>query len=247
MLRRLTGFIPIAHETPAIRLHPHRAARRHRHHRHPRRPPLPGAQGRQRRPATRSVALSNMRQIGAAFILYANDNSYMLPSRVDDSSGPDKWPAPPRPSTSATSASTPPVTTSRTGSPAASPAPRRSATRQQHQLHHERLQRPRHCMAIPPAVQIRINAFPSTSDIILLGTPLSQRRYPTARTTPSITWTSRSRPMATKTTSSTWLPSTAAPIISSPTARPSSSLKPLTRSLVRRHQPLRTTATASGA
>jgi len=37
-----------------------------------------------------TVALSNMRQIGASFILYANDNSYNLPSRI--SSG-NKWPA----------------------------------------------------------------------------------------------------------------------------------------------------------
>jgi prepilin-type N-terminal cleavage/methylation domain-containing protein/prepilin-type processing-associated H-X9-DG protein len=35
-----------------------------------------------------SVALSNIRQIGAAFILYANDNSYMLPGRVTS----NKWP-----------------------------------------------------------------------------------------------------------------------------------------------------------
>jgi len=36
-----------------------------------------------------SVELSNMRQIGAAFMLYANDNSYMLPARVTS----DKWPS----------------------------------------------------------------------------------------------------------------------------------------------------------
>jgi prepilin-type N-terminal cleavage/methylation domain-containing protein/prepilin-type processing-associated H-X9-DG protein len=36
-----------------------------------------------------TVALSNMRQVGASFSLYANDNAYNLPSRV--SSG-DKWP-----------------------------------------------------------------------------------------------------------------------------------------------------------
>jgi prepilin-type N-terminal cleavage/methylation domain-containing protein len=37
-----------------------------------------------------TVALSNMRQIGTGFILYANDNSYNLPSRITDG---DKWPA----------------------------------------------------------------------------------------------------------------------------------------------------------
>ena len=40
-----------------------------------------------------SVALSNMRQIGAAFLLYANDNSYALPARVTTASGQNKWPA----------------------------------------------------------------------------------------------------------------------------------------------------------
>jgi prepilin-type N-terminal cleavage/methylation domain-containing protein/prepilin-type processing-associated H-X9-DG protein len=43
-----------------------------------------------------AVALSNMRQIGAAFILYANDNSYLLPGRTEptpDNPNPDKWPA----------------------------------------------------------------------------------------------------------------------------------------------------------
>lgn len=42
-----------------------------------------------------SVALNNMRQIGAAFMLYANDNSYMLPGRaVSTDGGPvDKWPS----------------------------------------------------------------------------------------------------------------------------------------------------------
>ena len=40
-----------------------------------------------------TVALSNLRQIGSAFTLYANDNSYMLPSRVTTASGGDKWPA----------------------------------------------------------------------------------------------------------------------------------------------------------
>ena len=45
-----------------------------------------------------SVALSNMRQVGAAFILYANDNSYLLPSRTTGATvAPGtvgyKWPA----------------------------------------------------------------------------------------------------------------------------------------------------------
>jgi len=40
-----------------------------------------------------TAALSNMRQVGAAFILYANDNSYNLPSRVSGAAGGNKWPA----------------------------------------------------------------------------------------------------------------------------------------------------------
>jgi len=41
-----------------------------------------------------SVSLNNMRQIGAAFILYANDHSYILPGRASTQSGtqPSKWP-----------------------------------------------------------------------------------------------------------------------------------------------------------
>ncbi|MGA3171458.1 MAG: type II secretion system protein [Chthoniobacteraceae bacterium] len=41
-----------------------------------------------------SVSLNNMRQIGAAFILYANDHSYVLPGRVYTQNGaqPNKWP-----------------------------------------------------------------------------------------------------------------------------------------------------------
>jgi prepilin-type N-terminal cleavage/methylation domain-containing protein/prepilin-type processing-associated H-X9-DG protein len=35
-----------------------------------------------------SVELNNMHQIGVAFVLYANDNSYMLPARVNS----NKWP-----------------------------------------------------------------------------------------------------------------------------------------------------------
>jgi prepilin-type N-terminal cleavage/methylation domain-containing protein/prepilin-type processing-associated H-X9-DG protein len=39
-----------------------------------------------------TVALSNMHQIGEAFNLYTNDNSYALPSRVTTASGQNKWP-----------------------------------------------------------------------------------------------------------------------------------------------------------
>lgn len=39
-----------------------------------------------------TVALSNMRQVGAAFILYANDHSYQLPGRVTTTTGGSKWP-----------------------------------------------------------------------------------------------------------------------------------------------------------
>jgi len=40
-----------------------------------------------------TVALSNMKGIGTAFVLYANDNSYILPGRITTASGGDKWPA----------------------------------------------------------------------------------------------------------------------------------------------------------
>ncbi len=41
-----------------------------------------------------SQVLSNMRQVGSAFILYANDHSYILPGRVTAANGvvPNKWP-----------------------------------------------------------------------------------------------------------------------------------------------------------
>jgi prepilin-type N-terminal cleavage/methylation domain-containing protein/prepilin-type processing-associated H-X9-DG protein len=41
-----------------------------------------------------SVSLSNMRQIGSAFMLYANDHSYILPGRAAGQNGaePNKWP-----------------------------------------------------------------------------------------------------------------------------------------------------------
>ena len=38
--------------------------------------------GRAREQSKQIKCLSNLRQIGMAFILYANDNSYALPSRV---------------------------------------------------------------------------------------------------------------------------------------------------------------------
>ena len=54
-------------------------------------PALKGAVGSR----DETVALNNMRQIGVAFSLYANDNSFMLPSRSaaqPSQSSPDKWP-----------------------------------------------------------------------------------------------------------------------------------------------------------
>lgn len=40
-------------------------------------------------------AMSNMRQVGAAFMLYSADNNYMLPGRLSDAPNPNtpKWPA----------------------------------------------------------------------------------------------------------------------------------------------------------
>lgn len=118
-----------------------------------------------------SVALSNMRQVGAAFMLYANDNSYMLPARVTTASGQDKWPAllgkylsdlrvyassydknnwivRGLPSTSATSNQTNNTSFIMNG------------------------YNDLGAFGATP-VTIRINAFPSTSDIVLLGTPIT--------------------------------------------------------------------------
>ena len=36
--------------------------------------------------------LSNMRQVGIAFLSYANDNNYLLPNRVSDGANDPKWP-----------------------------------------------------------------------------------------------------------------------------------------------------------
>ncbi|HWB58322.1 MAG TPA: prepilin-type N-terminal cleavage/methylation domain-containing protein [Chthoniobacteraceae bacterium] len=45
--------------------------------------------------ANLTKAMSNMRQVGTAFMLYANDNSYNLPGRMSDASNQQtpKWPA----------------------------------------------------------------------------------------------------------------------------------------------------------
>ncbi len=122
-----------------------------------------------------SVALSNMRQIGVGFNLYANDHSYLLPGRAEPpagSNGPvDKWPAligaylndfrvfassydknnwiiRGLPSTSATSSSENNTSYIMNGYNDLGTFD-------------------------APNVQVRINAFPSTSNIILLGTPMT--------------------------------------------------------------------------
>jgi prepilin-type N-terminal cleavage/methylation domain-containing protein/prepilin-type processing-associated H-X9-DG protein len=116
-----------------------------------------------------SVALSNMRQIGVAFILYSNDNSYRLPNRVADGAGGDKWP----------------VLLSKYLSD-----PRVYASSVDTQNWIIRGLTPTQALSNnsnntsfimngyndlnaynDSSVQIRINRFPDTSDIILLGTP----------------------------------------------------------------------------
>ena len=45
-----------------------------------------------RRRAQQTAGLSNMRQVGAAFLLYAGEHDYQLPGRTRGQSGQDRWP-----------------------------------------------------------------------------------------------------------------------------------------------------------
>jgi prepilin-type N-terminal cleavage/methylation domain-containing protein/prepilin-type processing-associated H-X9-DG protein len=123
-----------------------------------------------------SVALSNMRQIGVAFSLYANDNSFMLPSRVMNASvsgttTASKWPVLLSAYLSdvrvyASSFDTQNwilrglTTTQALSNTANNTSFIMNGYNDLNTLNN-------------PGVQIRINAFPDTSDIILLGTPLN--------------------------------------------------------------------------
>ena len=48
--------------------------------------------GRARQQTDVVKTLSNMKQVGVALLLYANDNNYLLPNRVTDGSNDPKWP-----------------------------------------------------------------------------------------------------------------------------------------------------------
>jgi len=120
-----------------------------------------------------AVALSNMRQIGAAFILYAGENSYRLPNRTEaqpgDNTTPDKWP----------------LLLSKYLSDIrvyASTFDTKNWIRR-HLTQTQALSNDANNTSYimngyndmgayeTPGVQLRINAFPDTTNIILLGTP----------------------------------------------------------------------------
>ena len=123
-----------------------------------------------------SVALSNMRQIGAAFILYANDNSYMLPSRVTTASGGDKWPALLSKYLSDVRVYASSydiknwVASGLTSAQAISDTANNTSFIMNGYNDLGTMTNGGNTDA--PAIQVRMNSFPSTSDIILLGTPL---------------------------------------------------------------------------
>jgi prepilin-type N-terminal cleavage/methylation domain-containing protein/prepilin-type processing-associated H-X9-DG protein len=129
-----------------------------------------------------TVALSNMHQIGEAFILYANDNSYALPSRVTTSSGQSKWPG-----LLAQYLSDVRVYASSydiqnwvvrglTQAQALSNTSNNTSFIMNGYNDLGTLTNPNPDSPIP----IRMNQFPSTSDIIILGTPLEPTSaYPT--------------------------------------------------------------------
>ena len=119
-----------------------------------------------------SVALSNMRQVGAAFILYANDNSYMLPNRPAGGGGatPDKWPVLLSKYLSDVRVYASSYDTQNWIIRGLSPTDAVSNNANNTSF----IMNGYNDLGTlnNPAVQIRINQFPSTSDIILLGTPI---------------------------------------------------------------------------
>jgi len=123
-----------------------------------------------------SVALSNMHQIGAAFVLYANDNSYMLPSRVTTASGGDKWPALLSKYLSDVRVYASGydiknwVASGLTSAQAISDTANNTSFIMNGYNDLGTMTNGGNTDA--PAIQVRMNSFPSTSDIILLGTPL---------------------------------------------------------------------------
>jgi prepilin-type N-terminal cleavage/methylation domain-containing protein/prepilin-type processing-associated H-X9-DG protein len=105
-----------------------------------------------------TVALSNMRQVGAAFILYANDNSYNLPSRI--SSG-NKWPA----------LLSQYLSDVRVYASSSAQAIANNGNRTSFIMNgYNDLGTFANGEGTAP-IPIRLNAFPNTSNIILLGTP----------------------------------------------------------------------------
>ena len=131
-----------------------------------------------------TVALSNMRQIGAAFTLYANDNSYMLPSRVTTASGGQKWPALLSKYLSDVRVYACSFDLKNWVAQGMSSAVAISDSNNNTSFimngYNDLGTMTNGGNSSAPAIQIRINAFPSTSDIILLGTPLEPTAaYPT--------------------------------------------------------------------
>jgi prepilin-type N-terminal cleavage/methylation domain-containing protein/prepilin-type processing-associated H-X9-DG protein len=119
-----------------------------------------------------TVALSNMRQIGVAFSLYAGDNGYLLPSRVVAANGatPTKWPGLLAKYLSdvrvyASSFDTQNwIIRGLTATQAISDTGNNTSFIMNGYNDLNAFNNPN--------VQVRILSFPSTSDIILLGTPL---------------------------------------------------------------------------
>ena len=116
-----------------------------------------------------TVALSNMRGIGTAFILYANDNSYNLPGRI--SSG-NKWPAQLASYLSDVRvyASSYDLQNWVARGLTAAQAIRKNGNNTSFIMNgYNDMGTYSNTSGTP--IAIRINQFPSTSDIILLGTP----------------------------------------------------------------------------
>jgi prepilin-type N-terminal cleavage/methylation domain-containing protein/prepilin-type processing-associated H-X9-DG protein len=122
-----------------------------------------------------TVALSNMRQIGAAFTLYANDNSYMLPSRVTTASGGQKWPGLLSKYLSDVRVFASSFDLKNWVAIGQTPAYAISDNGNNTSFimngYNDLGTMTNGGNSPAPAVQIRINAFPNTSEIILLGIP----------------------------------------------------------------------------
>ena len=123
-----------------------------------------------------TVALSNMRQIGAAFIGYANDNSYCLPGRVTS----NKWPSLLARYLSDVRVYASSFDTQNWILRGMTPAQAISDTANNTSfIMNGYNDLGTYGSDSSQTVQIGLNAFPQTSDIILLGTPHTPPMYPT--------------------------------------------------------------------